>query len=269
MTQTKLPPIPRLMLPRAEQRALTLELEAELEDRLATRIRQFRCGTAMFNDDFPRAGALNVLRVDSDVPALDSKALLDFTDELQAGLPQRSLRIVDDERAAELRPTFAAAGWVTGEMTLMAPRRRPDRPVDTSQVHEVTMADLHEARMATLRREHRDLDSAEQLAVANVVPADGFELHSYAVMLGGEVAAYSVARVRGEVAKLTEVDAFSRSEGHGIGRAIIWGTVAALRQTGVKLVAVEVESETWPAWTYKRLGFEPVGHTHRFVRPWG
>ena len=258
-----------MIMPRDEQRARALELEALLENRLAARAQQFRCGTALFHDGFPRAAALNVLRVDAGVPSLEAEALMEFATELQAGLPQRSLRVVDDERAEELRPAFAAAGWVVGRLTLMAPRRMPDRPVDASVVRDVELADLLEARQATLRRAHRDLDSADELAEANVLPAEGVELRSFAATVGNEVAAYAVARVAGEVAKLTELDAFVRSHGQGLGRAVIWGAVRRLRAEGVRLVIVESEDDTWPKWTFRRLGFEDIGHTHRFVRPWG
>jgi hypothetical protein len=75
--------------------------------------------------------------------------------------------------------------------------------------------------------------------------------------------------VHGEVAKIVELDSFARSQGHGLGRAVIWGTVTMLRASGVRLTAVETKDETWPKWTFHRLGFDDVGHTHRFVRPWG
>lgn len=274
MTQTETPPRPLapirpLSLPRTEQRDRALELEALIEDGSATRSRRFRCGHALFNDDFPRAGALNVLRIDRGVPALDPDALMQFTDELQGGLPQRSVRVVDDERADQLRPAFAAAGWVCGGLTLMAPRGRPDRPVELSAIRPVEIADLLEARRTTLRRHHRDLDSAEQLVTANALPIEGMEMRCFAATVGYEVAAYAVARVCGDVAKLTELDAFTRSFGQGIGRALIWGAVCGLREQGVRLVVVEAEDDTWPKWTFRRLGFEDIGHTHRFVRPWG
>jgi hypothetical protein len=273
MTTTELTQRPLAVLPVVQQKdaqlAHALELERMLEDSLATARQSYRCGTALFRPELPRAGNINVLRVDAGVEPLDSDALLQFSDELQAGLPQRSLRVVDDARAAELRPAFARAGWVTGSLSLMAPRRRPDRPVDTSAVHEVDPDVIESARAATLRRAHRDMDSAEQLLVAGTLPAEDFELRAFAATVSSEVAAYALARVRGDVAKLTEIDALSRAHGHGLGRGVIWGAVKALREDGVRLVLVEAEDDSWTKWIYLRLGFEDIGHTHRFVRPWG
>jgi hypothetical protein len=267
--QLTVPPIARSTVPPHEQRARALELEALLEDRLATRAQGFPCGTALFNDDLPRTGALNVLRVENATAPLDAAALMQFADELQAGMPQRSLRVVDDELAAHLRPGFAAAGWVVGSLALMAPRRLPDRRVDVATVRQAEIGELHEARQSTLRNQHRDLDSAEELVVAGGLPADGVEVRCFAATVGAEVAAYAVARVVGEVAKITELDAFVRSHGHGLGRAVVWSAVSALRREGVRLVVVEAADDGWPKWTFHRLGFDEIGHTHRFLRPWG
>jgi hypothetical protein len=270
MTQTIPQPLAALPLlqPKDEQRARALDLEAAVEDRLATRTQRFRCGTALFHEDLPRAGSLNVLRVDAGVEPLDPHALIQFTDELQRGLPQRSVRVVDDHRAAQLRPAFASAGWVVGSMSLMAQRRRPDRRVDVSGVHELDLEDLRRAREYTLGRAHRDLDSADQMLVVGGLPAEGMQIRAFAATVANEVAAYAVARVWGEVAKLTELDALERAHGQGLGRAVIWGAVKALRADGVRLVAVEAEDD-WVRWIFLRLGFEAVGYTHRFVRPWG
>ena len=273
MLPTQAPPRSLPVLPsvqsRAEQRERALELERLIEDGLATRSQRYRCGTALFREELPRAGNVNVLRVDAGVEALDPRALLQFADELQAGLPQRSLRVVDDERAEELRPAFAAAGWVTGRVAVMVPRRRtPERATDTSAVHEVELDELTTVRAATLRRAHRDLDSAEQLAVCGRLPIAGMEIRAFAANVHSELAAYAVARVHGEVAKLTEIDALVRAHGQGLGRAVVWGAVEALRADGVRLVAVEAGGDTWAQWTYRRLGFEDVAHLHRFVRPW-
>jgi hypothetical protein len=151
----------------------------------------------------------------------------------------------------------------------MAPRRRPDRPIDTSEIQEVQLADIAYARASTLRRAHRDMDSSEQLLRAGGLPAEGMDLRCFAATVSNEVAAYAVARVHGQVAKLTEVDALVRSHGHGLGRSVIWGAVKALRDDGVRLVLVEAQDDSWTKWIYTRLGFEDIGHTHRFVRPWG
>jgi predicted N-acetyltransferase YhbS len=273
MTETESPQRPLAALAAVQSKedrlAHALDLERLLEERLATDVRRYRCGTALSRRELPHVAALNVLRVDGGVESLEPGALMQFTDELQTGLPQRSLRVVDDERAAELRPAFAAAGWVTGSMTLMGPRRRPDRPVDTTTVRAVDLDALAYARRVTLGRAHRDPDSAEQLLEAGGTPAEGLEVRCFASMVRNEVAAYAVARVAGAVAKLTEVDALVRSQGHGLGRAVVWGAVKELRAEGVRLVVVEAPDDTWTRWTYLRLGFEDIGRTHRFVRAWG
>jgi predicted GNAT family acetyltransferase len=254
----------------AAQRQRALALEAELEGRLATRVEPFESGLALFREDLPRVSELNLLRLDAGAEAVDAATLMEFLDHLQATLPQRSMRVVEDAAADGLRPHFAAAGWVVRRVTLMAQRRPPDRPVDVSGVDEVGLPRLADARAATLRRAHRDLDSAEQMAVIGSTGADGVETRAFAAAFGMDVAAYAVTRQVGEAAKITEVDATDRSSGKGLGRAVVWGAVRALRASGAKLIVVEAgDDDTWGQWTFHRLGFEEIGHLHRFVRPWG
>ncbi|HEX8066209.1 MAG TPA: GNAT family N-acetyltransferase [Thermoleophilaceae bacterium] len=251
------------------QRALALDLEADLEERLATRVERVAAGAAIFRDDLPRAGNLNVLRVDPESEAREPAELMQVVEELQAGLPQRSIRVVDDAEAERLRPAFAGAGWVVQRASLMAGLRPPDRPVDVSSVREVELELLHDAREATLRRAHRDLDSATALLAAGGLSPDGVETRAFAALVGADVAAYAVARVVGSAAKLTEVAAMERSHGHGLGRAVVWAAAAALRRTGTRLVTMEAEDDDWARSTYQRLGFGEIGRIHRLVRPWG
>lgn len=252
-----------------QQRQRALALEAELEGRLATRVETFHAGLALFREDLPRVAELNLLRVEPGLEAIEPADLLDFVDHLQAGLPQRSIRVVDDEVAAALRGPLSAAGWVVRRDALMVQRLSQSQVVDTSQVEEVEPLRLASAREATLRRAHRDLESAEQMAAIGTMPAEGVETRAFAAVFGDDVAAYAVSRTLGDATKLTEFDANERSFGKGLGRAVVWGAVRALRQSGAKMIVVESEDESWAKWTFHRLGFEEVGHVHRFIRPWG
>jgi GNAT superfamily N-acetyltransferase len=251
-----------------DHRMRALALEAELEGRLATRVETYPAGLALFRDDLPRVAELNLLRLEPGTEP-EPGTLIDFVDQLQAGLPQRSLRVVDDATAERLRPHFAAAGWVVDRVALMVSRKLANPDVDTGPIEEVELDRLDDARMATLRRAHRDLESAEQMAEIGTTLADGVETRAWGAVLGLDVTAYAVARVVGDAAKLTEVDANDRSHGRGLGRAVVWAAVRDLRRCGAKVIAVEAADETWAKWTYHRLGFEEVGSMHRFVRPWG
>jgi hypothetical protein len=252
-----------------QHRQGALALEAELEGRLATRVESFRSGLALFRDDLPRVAELNVLRIDPSVEVSDPADLLDFVDHLQAGLPQRSIRVVEDDAAEALRAPLAAAGWVVRRVSLLVKQRPPTHPVDTDDVAPIDPLKLAGAREATLRRTHRDLESAEQMAAIGTMPAEGVDTRAYAAVVGTDIAAYAIARRVGDAAKLTEVDANERAFGKGLGRAVVWGAVRALRAEGVKLVVAEAGDDSWGKWTFHRLGFEEVGHVHRLIRPWG
>jgi GNAT superfamily N-acetyltransferase len=82
------------------------------------------------------------------------------------------------------------------------------------------------------------------------------------------VAAYCLLRIREDGAKLVEVQALARSQGQGVGRAVIWAAAASARREKINPIFVECEASTWAQTVYRRLGFDEAGVVHRFVRPW-
>ena len=246
-----------------------LELQRGLEDALATRVEPTDVGAAIFRDELRRVASLNLLRVEGPRPDVAAADLMAEADRLQAGLPHRAVRVEDESDGIRLAPGFGASGWVPRRSAVMALRRLPDRPVDRSAVSEVEIERLQVAREASLRQVERDLDLAAEAVTAGALPADAFRLHAYAALVGTEVAAYCLLRVGDGAAKLTEVSALARSQGHGVGRAVIWAAAAAARRARCQLVFAECGDEEWEKATYRRLGFDEVGHMHRFVRPWG
>ena len=250
-------------------RARALEFQRELDDSLATRVESQPWGAAIFRDDLPRAVDLNLLRIEPAGSALDAVALMAEADTIQAGLPHRAVRVLEAAAAARLAPDFGAAGWLLRRTALMVQRRMRDRPVDSSAVQELGLHEIHAARQATVRREHRDIDTGADVLAAGELESDGTAPRAFAAVAGSEVAAYCMLRVKGDVAKLTEAEALARSSGRGVGRAVIAEAVLAARRDGAKLVFVETEDEDWAKWTYHRMGFDEAGKLYLFVRPWG
>ena len=265
-------PAPVAAPPTLDARARALEFQRRLEDALATRVEPTAWGAAVFRDDLPRVADLNVLRVSEPLDGLDAAALMDQAEDLQAGLPHRSIR-VDDERAGEwLAPGFAAGGWSVTRTALMVLRRLPDRPIDTSAVSEVDVDRLRPARQAAIRRRHRDLDVAAEVLEAGALPHAELRVTASAALVGSEVAAYCLIRTGPIEAKLTEVSALERAQGRGLGMATIAAAGAGARRgarPGAMLVFVESETDDWAKAIYRRLGFDERGVMYRFVRPWG
>jgi GNAT superfamily N-acetyltransferase len=245
-----------------------LAFQRELDRELATRVEDAPWGTAIFRDDLPRVTDLNVLVVER-AGDLDGPALMAEADRLQTGLPHRAIRIDDPDSAAALAPSFAAAGWLVSRTALMLLRRSPDRPIDTSAVTEVDLDRIRIARDSAIRRVHRDLDVAAEALEVGALRHEGARLHAFAALVGAEVAAYCLLRIGPGGAKLVEVQALARSQGHGVGRATIWAAICAARRERVNPIFVECEDEEWAKSVYRRLGFDDGCTVHRFVRPWG
>ena len=250
-------------------RARALEFQRELDDSLATRVESQPWGAAIFRDDLPRAVDLNLLRIEPAGSALDAAALMAEADTIQAGLPHRAVRVLEPAAAARLAPDLGAAGWLLRRTALMVQRRMRDRPIDSSAVRELALHEIHAARRAAVRHEHRDIDTGADVLAAGELESDGTAPRAFAAVAGSEVAAYCMLRVKGDVAKLTEAEALARSSGRGVGRAVIAEAVLAARGEGAKLVFVEAEDEDWAKWTYHRMGFDEAGKLYLFVRPWG
>ena len=245
-----------------------LAFQRELDRSLATRVEDAPWGTALFRDDLPRVTDVNVVIAER-IGGLDAAGLMAEADRLQAGLPHRAVRVDDVWAAASLAPDFAAAGWLVSRTALMVLRRAPDRIIDTSDVAEVDLERIRVAREAAFRRVHRDLDVAAEAIELGAVQTDLAPVRAFASIVGTEVAAYCLLRVGDGAAKLVEVEALARSQGHGAGRATIWAATRAARSALVNPILVECADEEWSKSVYRRLGFDEAGKVHRFVRPWG
>jgi GNAT superfamily N-acetyltransferase len=245
-----------------------LGIQRELDEALAARSVLTPWGAALYHDGYPRVTDLNVLVVHRDAESIDAPELLEEAEELQANLPHRAIRIDDPAAAARLAPEFAGRGWLVSRTALMVLRRYPDRPIDTSGVAQVELDRVRTAREAAIRRVHRDLDvAAEALDVGGLQHPEA-PVRAYAAIVGNEVASYCLLRTCGGGAKLVEVEALARSQGQGVGRAVIWKVAATARPEKANPIFVECEHSDWAKTIYRRLGFDEAGLVHRFVRPW-
>lgn len=245
-----------------------LELQRELDEALAARVVQTPWGAALYHDGYSRVTDLNVLVVHRNAESLDAATLVDEAEQLQANLPHRAIRVDDPVAAARLAPEFAGRGWVVSRTALMVLRRHPDRPIDTSVAAEVDLDRVRSARQAAIRRVHRDLDVAAEAVEVGALQDRDAAVRAYAAIVGGEVAAYCLLRTHEEGAKLVEVQALARSQGHGVGRAVIWKVASVARREKRNPIFVECEHSEWAKTVYRRLGFDEAGLVHRFVRPW-
>ena len=255
--------------PRQARLEDALRVQRDLDRALATRVEETPLGTAIYRDDLPRVADLNVLIVDYVPPGLYATALMVEAGRHQAGLPQRAVRVDDQDAAPDLVPHFAAAGWAVQRTAAMLLRRGPDRAIDISDVAEVGVEQVRAARRSALRHSRQDHDTAAEVVAAGAIQTPDARVRAFAALVGNEVAAYCMLRIGLGGAKLVEVEALPLSHGHGLGRATIWAAVAAVRRERARPIFVECRDEDWEKSVYRRLGFDEAGKVHRFIRPWG
>ena len=249
--------------------AQALEFQRQLDRALATRVEEIPWGVSIHRDDLPHVTDLNVLIVERVPPGLYATAVMVEADRLQAGLPHRAVRVDDQEAAPYLAPHFAASGWILERTALMLLRRPPDRRVSSADVVEVELDQLRAAREAAIGRAHRDLDVAAEVVAVGALQHEDARVRAYAALVGGEVAAYCLLRIGEGGAKLVEVEALARAQGHGLGRATIWAAISAARRERAHPIFVECHDKEWEKSVFRRLGFDEAGKVHRFIRPWG
>ena len=249
--------------------ASALEFQRRLDRALATRIQETEFGSAIFREDYPRVTDLNVLVVERGALEAGGLKLMAEAERVQTGLPHRAVRVEDPDEAAQLAPEFAASGWSVSRTSVLVLRRNPDRPINTTGVSVIDPDRLKAAREAAIRRVHRDLDVAGEALAVGMLDHPDARLEAHAAVIRGEVAAYCLLRIAEGGAKLVEVQALARAQGHGVGRATIWHTAHAAARAGHTPVFVECADEEWAKSVYRRLGFDDAGKVYRFVRPWG
>ncbi|MGH9519844.1 MAG: GNAT family N-acetyltransferase [Terriglobales bacterium] len=74
------------------------------------------------------------------------------------------------------------------------------------------------------------------------------------------------SRVKGDVAHITQVCVLPEQRRRGLGRALIAGTLAALRQQGMRAATLTVTEQNQPALTlYRQLGFRTLAEFDAYV----
>lgn len=229
-------------------------------DMAGSRTERFRFGTAVFTPELPLRHDSNYLLVDV-VP--DRTSAADLAREAEAiqgaaGLEHRLLFFRDaalgDRFARELLPL----GWRRDRHVLMAHRRAPVRPADTSIVSEVTDAILRPARGRQIRSyPWGTREVARQLLDAKLrIPV---ETHFFAVLVDGAVASYGDLYLDGDIAQVEDVATTPECRGRGYASAVVLRAVEEARAAGAELVFLVADADDWPKELYRRLGFDELG----------
>ncbi|MFI6812038.1 GNAT family N-acetyltransferase [Nonomuraea sp. NPDC050328] len=236
----------------------------EFARRRAPEARPVPGGFAVLDDGYPGSYDDNKLVVWA---GDDPRAVLAAAEQALGGRGHRYVSVLDDAVGEAFRPAFEAAGYEHGVDLLMCHRGPvPDAP-DAEAVEVDALAEM------TWRGWRESLPDAPDEVVDGLVArverrvrgADrvGFR----AVRDGsGEIAARADLYVQDGVAEIADVVTEPRFRKKGHARALVTALLAEAGRAGAGLVFLVADDADWPKEFYGRLGFEPVGRTHGFIR---
>lgn len=238
-------------------------------DMAGTRRAPSRSGTAVLMPECPLRQDSNYLLASDPPPGADAAALAGEADRVlgAAGLRHRCIFFRDTLAGERLAPGFEALGWRTFRGVLMALRRPPRAGAlpPGGPVRRVEASVLRAAREASiLGYPWGTPEVARQLLDArDHVPV---ETRHYAVLEGGEPAAWVEMYLEGGTAQVEALFTAERFRRRGHGSALVLHAAAEARRAGADLVFLCADAEDRPRELYRRLGFEEIGGYLKFTR---
>jgi ribosomal protein S18 acetylase RimI-like enzyme len=185
-----------------------------------------------------------------------------------AALAHRVIMTFDDQLAWRLMPEFQALGWLTNRHLFMVQRRRPEKRADLSIVREVDESALRPGRTrAILAQPWGTPELARQLLDSKVLLAERAQTRFFGVEVNGEIVAWSDLYVAQGVGQVEDVATQPEHREKGYATAVVLHAVDEARRAGADLVFLVADDHDWPKKLYARLGFDPVGRIHKFIRP--
>jgi ribosomal protein S18 acetylase RimI-like enzyme len=219
-------------------------------------------GTAVYADTIPRRLDSNHLRVELEVPDVDS-----LVAEMRR-LDRRMAWFTNADAGERLAPTFERLGWRIDRHVVMAQRRRPERTPETALVQEVPEQALRSARRRLLEGEPwATPETVEQLFAGKELLAARVTMRCFAVVIGGEVVSYTDLYLREGAAQIEDVGTLPEHRGRGYASAVMLAAIAEARNAGADLVFLFADADDWPKELYRRLGFDEVGRYVKFFAP--
>ena len=250
--------MPDLERARAFVRALPLALADEVVP--------CRFGQAAFVHSLPRVYWINLISVEPGVRATAAELIAE-AERLQApaGLRHRKVGVYDD-LGYDVQADFHAAGWNV-ERHLVMTHERPEG-LGSGRVDEVSFDELEDVWADGIRESPygREEEVVRQLVAAQHRRRIAVDVRYFAARVNGEIASYCELFSDGETAQVESVMTLQRFRGRGLAKALVSHAVREARDAPHSLVFLVADAEDWPKELYRRLGFEPQGHTWELIR---
>ncbi len=222
-------------------------------------------GTAFVTPTLPKVWDANYLSLerfdDLDAGAIDAEATAVAT---ASGLAHATVVVADEAVGARLARRLGGLGYETTRFAVMTLRSTPDAPA--VEVELVDGAEVAASRRElTLESFPGDEELADQLAELDrrlaTIPSRWF-----AVREKGEVLARAWLRADGHTAQVEDVATTPTARGRGLARAVVSAAASAAAAEGHDLTFVITDADETTPSLYRKVGFEPLAITYRFVK---
>ena len=250
--------MPELSRARAFVRALPLGLAEEIV--------ACRFGRAVFVHSLPLVYWINLISVDPEERATADELAAE-ADRVQepVGLLHRKVGIYDD-LGYDVEDDFRRLGWTVHRHLVMT-HERPDELAEGS-ADEVTSDEIEPVWADGIRESPygRDEEVVRQLVEAQHRRRRAVTVRYFAARAGDEIASYCELFSDGKTAQVESVMTLERFRGRGLAKAVVSHAVREAGRAGHTLVFLVAEDDDWPKELYRRIGFEPRGHTWELIR---
>ncbi len=198
---------------------------------------------------------------------LSASRLAELADE-QFGarrLRHRSVVPLDPAHGDRLAAGFSDLGWLVERNLYMTLRRPPERRGEPAA--EVAREEIAPVRRAVGSREpDATAETVEQMLIRDARFDAVGAGRWFAGFHQGSPASACVLLEREGIGQVETVVTVPEARGRGLASGAVLAAVEASRRSGNELTFIVADADDWPHRLYERLGFDPVGVAHAFLR---
>lgn len=250
--------------PESEAFARTLRFMRGTAELVADRVLPIAEGYVLRAPSLPDVWYLNDVHITA--PVSTARAV-ELADEHLADLSYRQLHVEDQKTGWKLERSLRVEGWRMEREVVMVLQRPADREVDTRAVIEASEDQMVEL----MDRWHMEGPDTTPAAMAQLSENARRETRArgdrnFGIADGGALLAITKLRSDGVIAQVEDVFTAPEARERGYARVLVSHAVAQAQARGHELVFIVADDKDWPKHLYRRIGFEPVGHTWAFHR---
>lgn len=240
-----------------------LTFRATVDEGAAERVTEWEFGTAVLSPSLPRVWDANYTRLRAGAEA-GAEAVAAAAAAAAAGMAHISI-VAREQDAARIGPGLQQLGFDRTRHVIMALRRLPDPPA--LEVSEVARKEVEASRAeTTLEFTPGNHELVAQLAELDHRLARSIGGRWFAIVEAGEVASRAWLLDADGIGQVEDVATTPSKRKRGYARAVVSAAAIASLDAGNDVTFIVADADDTVPDLYRRIGFEAIGFTERFVR---